>query len=174
MKVLLHICCAVCASACVERLREEGNLVSGFFYNPNIHPQSEYLRRLKETEDFARKINLPFFVGSYNVKDWFESVKGLESEIEGGQRCAVCFKIRLGQACQFAREKGFDKFTTTLTVSPHKDSEVINNIGRELAGPFFLERNFKKNNGFKRTMELAKQYRFYRQTYCGCIFSQKK
>ena len=174
MKVLLHICCAVCASACVEKLREEGSEVSGFFYNPNIHPEPEYLKRLNDLENFAKRLDFPFFIAGYNPDKWFKLIKGLENEPEGGKRCEVCFRIRLNEAYRFAKKKGFDSFTTTLTVSPHKDSEVINKVGRNLAGLFFLARNFKKNDGFKRAIELSKEYGLYRQSYCGCIFSQGK
>ena len=172
MKVLLHICCAVCATASIERLREEGNSVSGYFYNPNIHPQSEYLNRLKETKNLAREIDLSLIVGEYRVEDWFGPVKGLEDEPEGGRRCVVCFRLRLNQTCRLARQNGFDGFTTTLTISPHKNSKTINNIGREIGGPFFLERDFKKKEGFKRAMALSEKYGLYHQHYCGCIFSQ--
>ncbi len=174
MKVLLHICCAVCATASIERLREEGNSVSGYFYNPNIHPQSEYLNRLKETKNLASKIGLSLIVGEYRVEDWFGPAKGLEDEPEGGRRCAVCFRLRLSQTCRLARQNGFDGFTTTLTVSPHKNSKTINNIGREIGGPFFLERDFKKREGFKKATTLSKKYGLYHQNYCGCIFSQNK
>ena len=174
MKVLLHICCAVCATASIEHLREEGNSVSGYFYNPNIHPQSEYLNRLKETKNLARKIGLSLIVGEYRVEDWFDPIKGLEDEPEGGRRCAVCFRLRLSQTCRLARQNGFDGFTTTLTVSPHKNSKTINNIGREIGGPFFLEKDFKKKEGFKRAMTLSEKYGLYHQHYCGCIFSQNK
>ncbi len=174
MKILLHICCAVCATACVERLTEEGNSVSGYFYNSNIHPQSEYAKRLEQTENLTRKLKIPLIIGEYNVKDWFSSVQGLEDEPEGAKRCEVCLRLRLNQSCCLARENGFDGFTTTLTVSPHKNSGTINNIGRETGGPFFLDRDFKKNDGFKRAMTLSKEYGLYHQNYCGCIFSQNK
>ena len=173
MKVLLHICCAVCATASIECLREEGNSVSGYFYNPNIHPQSEYLDRLKETKYLAREIGLSLIVGEYRVEDWFDPIKGLGNEPEGGGRCTVCFRLRLSQTCQLARQKDFDGFTTTLTISSHKNSKTINNIGREIGGPFFLERDFKKKEGFKRAMTLSKKYGLYQQNYCGCVFSKR-
>ncbi|MEA3328748.1 MAG: epoxyqueuosine reductase QueH [Candidatus Omnitrophota bacterium] len=174
MKILLHICCAVCASACIEKLREEGNQVSGFFYNPNIHPEPEYLKRLNDLENFAKRLNFPFFIGKYDVGAWFKLTKGLEEEPEGRKRCEICFRTRLDETRRFAKQEGFDGFTTTLTVSPHKNSEAINRIGKTLAGSFFLERDFKKRDGFRRAIELSKKYRLYRQTYCGCIFSQRR
>lgn len=174
MKILLHICCAVCASACIEKLTEQGSQVSGFFYNPNIHPEPEYLKRLSDLESFSARINFPLFVAGYRPDEWFKLTEGLENEPEGGKRCEACFKIRLEQAWRFAKHKGFDGFTTTLTISPHKNSRMINRVGRKIAGPFFLERDFKKNNGFKRAMELSKKYKLYHQNYCGCIFSQKR
>jgi predicted adenine nucleotide alpha hydrolase (AANH) superfamily ATPase len=171
MKVLLHICCAVCATCCVERLRQEGHEVSGYFYNPNIQPQEEYLRRLKETKKLASRESFPLIVGDYDLDDWFAKIKGLEIEPEGGKRCLRCFSLRLKRAREVAKKKSFSAFTTTLTVSPHKDAQAINEIGRNIDNGLFLPRDFKKQNGFKRAQELSRQYNFYHQNYCGCIYS---
>jgi predicted adenine nucleotide alpha hydrolase (AANH) superfamily ATPase len=174
MKVLLHICCAVCAASCVERLRKEGHEVSGFFYNPNIQPPGEYLKRLQEIEELARKENFPLIVGDYDIHNWSVRIEGLEDESEGGRRCTECFTLRLENAAHMAQEKGFQAFTTTLTVSPHKDSQRINKIGKDISNGLFLLQDFKKKDGFKRTQELAKKYSLYRQNYCGCIYSLNK
>lgn len=172
MKILLHICCAVCATACVERLREEGHQLCGFFYNSNIQPPGEYLKRLQQTEELARQQDFPLIVGDYDVHQWSLRTKGWEKEPEGGKRCAECFHLRLEETAGVTKEKGFSAFTTTLTLSPHKDSKVINEIGRNVGNNLFLARDFKKQNGFKRAQELSKQYNLYHQDYCGCIFSK--
>lgn len=171
MKILLHICCSVCASCCVERLRQQGHQVYGYFYNPNIQPQEEYLVRLKETKNLARIQNFPLIVGDYDVDNWFARIKGLEGEPEKGKRCKVCFAMRLKTAAKIAKDRSFDAFSTTLTISPHKDSQVINEIGQNVGEGLFLIRDFKKQNGFKRAQQLASQFHLYRQNYCGCIYS---
>ena len=171
MKILLHICCAVCASSVLERLRQEGHEVIGYFYNPNIHPRGEYLKRLQETEELARRENFPLIIGDYDVNGWFVRTKGLEKEPEGGRRCARCFRLRLEATVKVAKEKGFAAFTTTLTVSPHKNAQAINEIGRKIDQVLFLKRDFKKQDGFKRAQELSRELNLYHQDYCGCIFS---
>ena len=170
-RILLHICCAVCASSVVERLKDEDWEVEGFFYNPNIHPQAEYQKRLQETKRLAREYQFPLLVGDYEKEGWFELTKGLEEEKEGGKRCPICFQMRLERTKELAQEKGYDKFTTTLSVSPHKNSSLINEIGVKIGGDLFLEADFKKKDGFKRAIELAKKYSLYHQNYCGCVFS---
>ncbi len=174
MKVLLHICCAVCATCCVERLRQEGHEVGGYFYNPNIFPPEEYLKRLHQVEKLASRESFPLIVGDYDLDDWFAKIKGLEIEPEGGKRCLRCFSLRLKRAREVAKKKSFSAFTTTLTVSPHKDAQAINEIGRNIDNGLFLSHDFKKQNGFKRASELSRQYNFYHQNYCGCIYSLKE
>ena len=157
----------------MERLRQEGYEVTGYFYNPNIQPLAEYLKRLQETKRLSRRENFPLIVGDYDVDEWFLKIKGLEKEPEkAGRRCARCFRFRLGRVAKLTKEKGFSAFTTTLTVSPHKDSEAINEIGRGVGTNLFLTRDFKKQDGFKRAQELAKKYNLYHQNYCGCIYSK--
>ncbi len=168
---MLHICCAVCAAACVERLRQEGHEVSGYFYNPNIQPPPEYQKRLQETERLSRQQCFPLIVEEDGIGQWQSRIKGLEGEPEGGRRCAGCFSLRLEKTAQLAAEKGFSAFTTTLSVSPHKNSRTINEIGRNVGGGLFLARDFKKQDGFKRAQELSRQYELYHQNYCGCIYS---
>lgn len=174
MNILLHICCAVCATACLERLRQEGHDVSGYFCNPNIQPRAEYLKRLQEIKKLARGQNLPLLVDDYELDSWFTQTGGLESEPEGGRRCSECFKIRLEKTARQAKKKKFDAFTTTLTISPHKNFRLINEIGQDIGNGLFLARDFKKQNGFQRAQQLARQHNLYHQNYCGCIYSLNK
>lgn len=174
MKILLHVCCAVCVAYCSEKLRQEGHEVTGFFYNPNIQPPGEYLKRLEEAEQLARGQNFPLIVGDYNLDAWSRRIKGWEKEPEGGKRCLQCFGLRLEATAKVAKEKGFSAFTTTLTVSPHKNAELINEIGSDIANGLFLARDFKKQDGFKKTQELARKYNLYHQDYCGCTYSLKE
>ncbi len=174
MKILLHICCAVCATSCVERLRQEGYEVCGYFYNPNIQPRQEYLRRLQEVQRLSRAEKFSLIVGDYDLPEWSLRIQGLELEPEGGKRCAECFRLRLESAAKLAREKGYSCFTTTLTVSPHKSAQTINEIGRSVSEDLFLARDFKKRDGFKRAQELSREHALYHQDYCGCIYSLNK
>ncbi len=172
-KVLLHICCGVCAAGIVERLREENYEVTGFFYNPNIHPKEEYAKRLESARKIVNHFNFPMIEGKYNKKDWFYEIKGLEKEPEGGKRCSKCFKMRLKETMEYFKEGGFDFFTTTLTISPHKNAAEINRIGRQISEFKFLERDFKKKEGFKKAIQISKELDLYRQNYCGCVFSRR-
>lgn len=174
MKIVLHICCGVCAAGVVERLAYEGHRVSGLFFNPNIHPEEEYERRLEVARQVAQELDFPLVAGLYTPEEWFKETSGLENEPEGGKRCSVCFRLRLKKTYLYVLEQGADAFTTTLTVSPTKSAAVINQIGQEIGGDNFLIRDFKKNDGFKRSIELAKKWGLYRQHYCGCIYSQKQ
>jgi len=173
VKVVLHICCGVCAAAVVERLAGEGHQVLGFFYNPNIHPAQEYEKRLQVAHRVALEQVFPLEVAPYIPEDWFTEADLWKSEPEGGKRCEVCFKIRLEKTYLYLMECGADVFTTTLTISPHKSAEVVNSIGKEIGGDRFLERDFKKKEGFKRAVRLAKQWELYQQSYCGCIYSME-
>lgn len=174
MKVLLHICCGVCASSCVETLRKAGHTVSGYFYNPNIYPRKEYAKRLQTAKKISSQQGFPLLVGEYNPQIWDERIKGWENESEGGRRCSHCFRLRFEQTKKKAQENNFDAFTTTLTVSPHKNSKIINDIGGSVSSDLFLASDFKKQDGAKRAQELAKESNLYRQHYCGCIYSMKK
>ncbi|MDI6736761.1 MAG: epoxyqueuosine reductase QueH [bacterium] len=173
MKILLHICCGVCASSVMERLKEEGFEVIGFFYNPNIHPGEEYKRRLEITRQVAHILDFPLVEGVYDKENWFKLTAGLENEPEGGSRCAICFGMRLEKTREKASELDIPYFTTTLTVSPHKNAMLINKIGKELGAENFIERDFKKMAGAKLAMEFARRHNFYRQNYCGCASSMK-
>lgn len=174
-KLLLHICCASCASVVLERLANKFSIV-GFFYNPNIHPEEEYKKRLKEVEKIAKLFGFYFFsLKKDETKRWFRAVKGLENEPERGKRCEICFQIRLDKTAQLAKQNNFDYFTTTLTVSPYKEAEKINKIGRMLSDRYkvkFLEADFKKKGGATRSCQLSKELGIFRQNYCGCIFSR--
>lgn len=171
MKVLLHICCGICALSVIERLQIEGHEVTGYFYNPNIHPQDEYKKRLEAAERAAKEFGIVLVEERYDRENWFLKVKGLENDPEGGRRCEVCFEMRLKKAYDYSRYHNFDLFTTTLTVGPMKDAGVINRIGREIGGDRFITADYKKKDGFKRSIELANDAGLYKQDYCGCIYS---
>ena len=175
-RVLLHICCAPDATYPFFYLNGRHYRVTGFFYNPNIHPITEYKKRLKEIVRFSNIVKMPLIIGEYDVKDWFEYIKGTEQEPEGGKRCYLCYKMRLEKTVQVAKKRGFDYFTTTLSISPHKRSDWIFEIGENLEkkyGVKFLKANFKKRNGFKSSVILSRYYKMYRQNYCGCVFSKR-
>jgi len=174
--LLLHACCAPCSSACLERLIDYFK-VSVLFYNPNIEDE-EYLKRKAE---LIRLINetgwAEVFDCDHETGEFYSAVKGLEDCEEGGKRCEKCFALRLDKTARLAKQEGFDYFTTTLTVSPLKNAEIINEIGFALADKYgvkWLPTDFKKRNGYLRSIELSKKYGLYRQNYCGCIFSQAK
>ena len=170
-KLLLHSCCAPCSSAVIERLKNDYEVVL-HFYNPNIMPVFEYEKRLFEQRRLAMLLNnVGIIEGGYDNEAFTEAVRGLENEPEGGGRCERCIELRLRKTAETARKQGFDCFTTTLSVSPHKNAELINRILRN-AGAFYgiepLCGDFKKKDGYKRSIELSKLYGLYRQNYCGC------
>lgn len=172
-KVLLHICCAGCATASVSRLKEQGYYIKGFFYNPNIHPEDEYIRRRQDLEKISDKYSIDIEEGAYDTQNWFNSVKGFESEPEGGKRCGICFRLRLYRTYKKMLDGDYDFFSTTLTISPHKNSKLINRLGREIGGDRFLERDFKKKDGFKQSVLVSRKLGLYRQNYCGCVYSRR-
>ena len=174
MKIVLHICCAICAAGVVERLTSEGHEVLGLFYNPNIHPQEEYERRLEAARKVAEKLDFPLEEGPYTPEEWLAETSSLKNEPEGGKRCEVCFRLRLEKTYLYLQNCGWDAFTTTLTISSHKSADVINRLGREVGGDRFLARDFKKKAGFQRATELAREWALYRQNYCGCLYSMRK
>lgn len=174
-KMLLHVCCAPCSSAVLERLRDEFD-ITGYFYDPNIHPEEEYIRRLEEGRRFYREIGIPLIEAPYDAERWFAKTAEFKEAPEGGIRCEICYDMRLNKAAGFARENNFDIFATVLSISPHKKAEKINNIGRSIAEKYgikFYEADFKKKDGFKRSLELSREYNLYRQDYCGCIYSKR-
>lgn len=173
-KILLHACCAICASHPYPFLKEMGHEVVLYFYNQNIYPKEEYNRRLNELIKFAEINNAKLIVESGDYESWKNLIKGYENEPEKGKRCEICFKERLQKTVQAAKENNCEYFTTTLTVSPHKNSKQIFAVANEIAknnGFPFWEIDFKKNDGFLKTSKIADSYGFYRQKYCGCEFS---
>jgi len=175
--LLLHVCCAPCSSAVLERLGEFFKITL-FFYNPNITEKEEYDKRLKEIKKFITtfptKYPIDIMEGDYHPDVFFEMTKGLEDCKERGPRCYKCYEMRLKETARIAEENSFDYFTTTLSLSPYKNSDWINEIGENiLSKSLFLYADFKKNNGYKRSIELSKEYNLYRQDYCGCIYSKR-
>lgn len=175
--LLLHACCAPCSSACVEALRAYFDLTV-FYYNPNITEAAEYQKRCREEQRFLQEFapEVKFLEGAYVPEAFFNAVQGLEDCPEGGARCMVCYRQRLEETARIAHENGFDCFCTTLTLSPLKDAQKLNAIGAEAGrkwGVPFLPSDFKKAEGYKRSLALSKEYGLYRQNYCGCIFSKR-
>lgn len=176
--LLLHVCCAPCSSSVIEVLRDNFDIAL-YFYNPNITSREEYDLRLNELKrlvlEMPKAEGLSIIEGEYNPDEFFELSKNLEKEKEGGKRCTLCYEERLLSTAKKAEELGFDLFTTTLSVSPYKNAKKLNEIGERLAKgvkPDYLVSDFKKKDGYKRSIELSKQYGLYRQDYCGCVFSK--
>lgn len=178
--LLLHTCCAPCSSAVIERLAAFFR-ITVLYYNPNIEPKEEYILRKEEQKRFIREFEtnhpVTFLDCDYESEKFSEISKGLEGEREGGARCPKCFRLRLEYTAQLAKEKGFDYFGTSLTVSPYKNADILNKIGEELQKEYqvsFLYSDFKKHDGYKKSIELSHKYNLYRQDYCGCKFSKKE
>lgn len=178
--LLLHACCAPCSSYVLEYLCSYFN-ITVFFYNPNITEDREYEKRAKELvrmiDEMPLNSEVKFINGVYEPKKFTEIAKGLEEAPEGGARCFKCYRLRLCETASVAKKGGFDYFTTTLSISPHKNTQILNEIGNELSkiyGIPYLFSDFKKRNGYKRSCELSEIYNLYRQNYCGCIYSKKK
>ncbi len=174
MKIALHVCCAVCAAGAAERLLQEGHAISGYFYNPNLYPEGEYLRRLENAKIVARELGFSLIEGPRNYQDWAEATARLQNETEGGARCTVCIKFRLERTYRFMRESGCEAFTTTLSMGSNKSGILISRWGHEIGCGTFLDRDFKKRDGIQRTGELAERWGLYRQHYCGCQYSLKE
>ena len=179
-KLLLHSCCGSCSSYVLEYLSKYFE-ITVFYYNPNIYPSEEYFYRVEEQKKIIEltKSNNPIYMieGKYDVEKFYKMAEGLEDIPEGGIRCHKCYEMRLREAAQIAKKGGFDYFTTTLSISPHKNSQVLNKIGEKVAkeeGVKHLPSDFKKNNGYKRSCEITKEFGMYRQDYCGCEFSKKE
>ncbi len=174
-RILLHSCCAPCAPHVISILRMEYH-VSIHFCNPNIQPYEEYEKRKVEIKRYAVESGTDIIFDEYDENGWLKAVKGHESDKEGGERCGLCFRYRLEKTAALCSESGFEIFATTLSVSPHKNSGIINLEGKHAAekhGVVFLEADFKKNDGYRKSCELSHRYGFFRQNYCGCIFSRK-
>ena len=179
-KLLLHACCAPCSSYVLEYLSEFFEITI-YYYNPNIHPENEYIRRINELQKFLtefkpkNKVNL--VEETYNPLEYFNEIKGLENLGEKSERCYKCYKLRMEKAVEYAKKNNYDYFTTTLSISPYKKSDWINEIGGMLEYKHnvkYLYADFKKKNGYKRSLELSKKYGLYRQDYCGCIYSKQE
>lgn len=176
MKILLHICCAPDATTAYKRL-SESNEVVGYFFNPNIHPKDEYLRRRTALEKLSNLWGFEVIYPPYDPQRWFKTVKGLEDLPEGSKRCQACIAMRLRESAIFAKGNGFDAFATSLTTSPHKDVDFINEIGTKLSnkvGIQYIPSAFRKKNGFLESVNYCKTLGIYRQNYCGCVFSLPK
>lgn len=178
--LLLHSCCAPCSSYTLEYLSKYFK-ITVYYYNPNIAPREEYQRRAAEQKRFISRLNpkneISLIEGEYRPEDFYETIKGLESIPEGGERCFKCYRLRLESAAALAAEKGFDYFTTTLSISPYKNAAKLNETAAELSNIYNVKNlpsDFKKKNGYKRSIELSAQYGLYRQDYCGCVFSKKE
>ena len=176
--LLLHSCCAPCSSYVIEYLSNFFN-ITVLYFNPNIGEEKEYFKRRDEQKrligEMKTKYSVKFINGDYNPSDFYNAVKGLENEPERGKRCSVCFSVRLSYTAKVAEEKNFDYFATTLTLSPLKNAEVINTIGENIpCKSKYLATDFKKKEGYKRSIVLSHQYNLYRQNYCGCVFSKRQ
>lgn len=178
-RLLLHSCCAPCSSYVLEYLSNYFE-ITVFYYNPNIFPENEYTKRILEQQmlikDMNTKYEVSFLAGAYDREKFYELAKGLEHLKEGGERCFRCYNLRLEEAARIAQDGEFDFFTTTLSISPMKNAEKLNEIGMKLGvkyGVDYLQSDFKKKNGYKRSIELSKQFGLYRQDYCGCEYSYR-
>ncbi len=178
--LFLHSCCAPCSSYVLEYLSEYF-YITVFYYNPNIYPDEEYYKRVEEQkhfiEGFPAKYKISFVEGNFDKDRFYEMAKGLELIPEGGTRCFSCYELRLREAAEYAVRYGMDYFTTTLSISPLKNVEKLNEIGERLGeeyGVTYLVSDFKKRNGYKRSVEISKEYHMYRQDYCGCVFSMQE
>jgi len=179
--LLLHSCCAPCSSAVLEKLQEIFE-ITVFYYNPNISEDSEYRKRVEEQKRLIDAFNqkkpecpIQIIDGDYEPERFYEIAKGLETCSEGGERCFRCYALRLEKTAQLAKEGDYDYFTTTLTISPLKNAAKLNEVGEEMASKYetaFLPSDFKKKEGYKRSIELSKEYDLYRQNFCGCAFSK--
>lgn len=179
-KILLHVCCAPCSSHVLQLLEEEYN-ITVFFYNPNITAEEEYIKRIEELKRFVAVAPFTKDViveeGKYEPNEFFVMSEGLENEPERGSRCYKCYEMRMRETALYAKEKGYDIFTTTLSISPHKNAAWLNEIGQKLSeeiGIEYLYSDFKKKDGYSNSIRLSKEYGLYRQDYCGCIYSKRQ
>lgn len=189
-RLLLHSCCAPCSSYVLEYLSQYFQITL-LYYNPNIYPAEEYFKRVEEQKHFIHQFwqrvseetnqenyhRIKFLEGKYETDRFYQTARGMEHLPEGGERCLKCYELRLREAAEYARELGMDYFTTTLSISPLKNAEKLNEIGEMLAeeyGVSYLVSDFKKRDGYKRSVELSREYNMYRQDYCGCVFSMEE
>lgn len=178
--LFLHSCCAPCSSYVIEYLSQYFK-ITVFYYNPNIYPDEEYYKRVDEQKQFINRFpaknKIDFVEGNFDKERFYAMAKGKENMSEGGERCFLCYQLRLREAAEYAKARNFDYFTTTLSISPLKNADKLNEIGLSLSKEYgikYLVSDFKKKNGYKRSTELSRQYGIYRQDYCGCIFSKQE
>jgi hypothetical protein len=174
-KLLLHICCAPCAGLISRQLKEKF-AVTVYFDNSNIYPEAEFQKRAQEAEKFFKAEGVEFVLTDWQHADWLKLVRGLEQEPEKGRRCQLCYDHRLRQAAQYSQEHGFDYFTTSLSISPYKDQQIIFDLSQKIGRDYgikFLDWNFRTDNGYQKSVEFSRANSFYRQKYCGCEFSLK-
>lgn len=178
--LLLHSCCAPCSSYVLEYLSEFFS-ITVFYYNPNLYPPEEFDLRAREQRRLIERLParhpISYMEGAFLPQVFYEAVKGREDDAEGGERCRICFRLRLSETARIAKERGFDYFTTTLSISPLKNAQLLNELGGELAGEYgvsYLFSDFKKRGGYARSVELSAAYDMYRQDYCGCVFSMRE
>lgn len=177
-RLLLHACCAPCSSYCIEYLKEYFDITL-FFYNPNITDKAEFDKRVAELKRLVAEMGLDIevVIPQYDPAEFLDRIKGCEACPEGGDRCSICYALRLERTCRYAQENDFDFFCSTLSISPYKNCEKLNSIGEALAkdkNVCYLPNDFKKKGGYARSVQLSKEYNLYRQNFCGCIFSQNE
>jgi len=173
-KLLIHVCCAPCSCGVLPQLDKYFD-ITALFYNPNIYPKEEYDLRLKNLYELKKHMNFDIIELNYDETLYLEKIKGYEKEPEGGKRCIECFKLRMEESAKYASLNGFSYFTTTLSVSPHKNAQILNEIGENLENKYnvkYLYSDFKKKDGFKNSVRISKELNLYRQEYCGCRFSK--
>jgi len=177
-KILLHVCCAPCSGSIIQRLVAEGIEPTVYFYNPNIDPQEEYEHRKREVVRYAQKMKVPFVDADYEVDGWLEAIQGHEAEPERGKRCALCFEMRLGKTAAYAAQNGFKVFATSLGISRWKDLAQVNHAGMRAAALFpglvYWEHNWRLYGGQEQMEKVAQEENFYRQNYCGCLYSLRE
>ena len=173
-KIILHACCAICSGYPISYLQDMGYQVCVYFYNPNIYPSEEYLKRLEAQRTLCEHFGCELIEAEYNPDDYYDFVKGFENEPEKGLRCDKCFELRLRKTAEYAKSIGIDKFTTSIVISPHKNFVKLTSIGEKIAqetGIQYLAVDFKKKDGFLKTNKISKELNLYRQHYCGCKFA---
>lgn len=175
-KIILHACCAICSAYPLSMLKDSGYDVIVYFYNPNIHPEEEYQKRLEAQRTLCKHFGCKLVEGEYNPDEYYSFVKGFENEPERGLRCDKCFELRLQKTAEYAKSIGVDAFTTSIVISPHKNFSKISQIGEKIAkdmGINYLAIDFKKKDGFLKTNRISKELNLYRQNYCGCSFAKR-
>ncbi len=174
--LLLHACCAPCSSYCVEYLKDYFDITL-YFYNPNIESEEEFEKRFNEFKKIYERFNVKAVKAPYNPNEFYDAIKGYENEKEGGERCTICYRLRLEKSLIYAEENKFDYFASTLSISPYKDAKRLNAIGEEISigkETLYLVNDFKKKGGYLRSTILSKEMGLYRQDYCGCIYSKRE